>query len=193
MKNKEDNRTLYYRPLSLQLKFASKMQNVACIDEGKLKGYYKYKPLEAVIFQGYIKSVRVLLTNLKGGLSVQKYSLTTDELSELFINDKPYSKPFDLSLKPIAPNWLSENLMIMVYYLVIEDFTGSTDVYMVYYVFDEKEKKMRCCAILDKFDSLSDDPLTIIFDDFTIKQNNEVNVILERGWELYKELLDKIN
>lgn len=191
-KLKQNNRELFYRPISARLGFSDKMKKIPCIDEDEYKGEYLIKPLEMMCFQGYFKSIRLFRTNFKARFSMENLSLSLEELKDLFEKDEPYKELVDLGISEISPNYVSENTMVMCFYILIEDFSGEMQTFMIWYAFDEKTKKMIACDVLDNFVLLDKTSRSFVIDDVSKEQNDEINTVVRLGVEAYADLLSRI-
>lgn len=191
-KMKQNNRDLFYRPLSVRLGFSDQMKKVPCINENEYKGDYLIKPLEMMCFQGYFKSIRLFRTNFKGRFAMTNLSLTLEELKDLFEKNEPYKELVDLGVSPIFPNYISKNTMVMCFYILVEGFLGEMQTFMIWYAFDEKTKQMIACDVLDNFVLLDKKYLNFSIDDVLGKQSDEINTVIRLGIESYDDLLYRI-
>ena len=191
-KMKQNNRDLFYRPLSVRLGFSEKIREIPCIDENEYLGFYSLKPLEMMCFQGYFKSVRLFLTDSKGHFSMKPLSLSLEELTEIFERKEPYKEKEDLGISMLVPNYRSNQIMVMYFYILLEDFLGNMQTFMVWYAFDEKKKQMIACDVLDYFVLLDRRQRSFVIDDVSQEQNNEINIAVNLGIECYSDLLSKI-
>ena len=120
-------------------------------------------------------------------------SLSLEELKDLFEKDEPYKELIDLGISEISPNYVSENRMVMCFYILIEDFSGEMQTFMIWYAFDEKTKKMIACDILDNFVLLDKISRSFVIDDVSKEQNDEINTVVQLGVEAYRMIFGDEN
>lgn len=188
LRKEKDNRELYYLPLSIQTKFADEFQMIYS-NEGEP---YWLKPLEMIFHRGFVKTARLFLTNLTGTFSVRKLSYTDEELAAFFKSKKTYSEPHSFAPSILLPVFDSGRVLVDIHFILIEGFSGDTELFMAFYVYDKQSHYMIAQEVFDKYHLVSTVNQRIIVDGISEQYQRDIDDAFSLAFADFKLLYEKL-
>lgn len=188
----KENRNLYYLPLSIQPAFSNKSLKILSSNGN----FYFCNPLELTFYQGFVKTIRLIHTDLEGQFTLRRLSYSESEINHFFTKKVPYAEPQMFEPSIILPVFQNERILIDVHFLLIEGFGGDSELFMVFYAYDEDTKQILASDCFDKYFFISTKNQKIFVPEATEYQEKDIDYVLSLAFldfkKLYKQLKEEI-